>query len=53
MPLHVCTNVYKGVAHLLLQVILAAKDSTQLLEAMSDITQLKVVPLLQGILFGR
>ena len=35
------------------QVVLAADTREQVLNVMEDLSQLKVVPLLQGILFGR
>lgn len=36
-----------------LQVLLAADSKEQVVHIMEDLSQLKVVPLLQGILFGR
>ena len=36
-----------------MQVVLAADNREQVLNVMEDLSQLKVVPLLQGILFGR
>ena len=37
----------------LAQVLLAADSREQIMSIMEDLSQLKVVPLLQGILFGR
>lgn len=36
-----------------LQVLLAAESKEQVLSIMEDLSQLKVVPLLQGVLFGQ
>lgn len=37
----------------LVQVLLAADSREQVVDVMEDMSQLKVVPLLQGVLFGR
>lgn len=39
--------------HSRLQVLLAAENKEQVANIMEDLSQLKVVPLLQGVLFGR
>lgn len=35
------------------QVLLAAENKEQVTNIMEDLSQLKIVPLLQGVLFGR
>lgn len=55
---HVAIDVMVGRQALLIkvnwmQVLLSSESKEQVMSVMEDLSQLKVVPLLQGVLFGR
>lgn len=48
-----CRATFKSITAITMQMLLSADSKEQVISIMGDLSQLKTVPLLQGILFGR